>query len=114
VRFLSIVGSNLDEFFMVRVAALRAQVDAGIDESGPEGMRPSVQLVAIRREVKRLLDAASACLETELKPLLASEGIHVLNWSELNARQVLAATKYFSEIVFPVLTPLAFDPGRPF
>jgi polyphosphate kinase len=114
VKFLSIVGSNLDEFFMVRVASLTAQMDAGIAESGPDRMSPSAQLVAIRREVKRLSDAASSCLANELKPLLFEEGIQILSWDELNSRQVLAARSYFNEIVFPVLTPLAFDPGRPF
>ena len=63
-RFLSIVGSNLDEFFMVRVASLKAQLDAGIPEFGPDRMSPSAQLVAIRREVKRLRDAAHQCLES--------------------------------------------------
>ena len=63
VKFLSIVGSNLDEFFMVRVAGLSAQMDAGITEFGPDHMTPSAQLVAIRREVKRLRDAACSCLE---------------------------------------------------
>jgi len=62
VNFLSIVGSNLNEFFMVRVASLRAQVDAGIPEFGPDRMSPSAQLVAIRREIKRLVDAAHQCL----------------------------------------------------
>lgn len=113
-KFLSIVGSNLDEFFMVRVAGLRAQMDAGITEFGPDRITPSAQLVAIRREVKRLSDAACTCFESELRPLLADEGIRLLTWSELNANQVSAAKRYFSEIVFPVLTPLAFDPGRPF
>src|SRR5689334_2560647 len=99
---------------MVRVAGLRAQMDAGITEFGPDHMTPSAQLVAIRREVKRLSDAASSCLESELRPLLADEGIRLLNWEELNGQQIQSAKRYFSEIVFPVLTPLAFDPGRPF
>ncbi len=114
VRFLSIVGSNLDEFFMVRVASLKAQLDAGIPEFGPDRMSPSAQLVAIRREVKRLRDAAHLCLEQELKPALAEEGIHIIEHSELSPKQLLACKSYFTEIIFPVLTPLAFDPGRPF
>jgi polyphosphate kinase len=113
VKFLSIAGSNLNEFFMVRVASLRAQVDAGIPEFGPDRMSPSAQLVAIRREVKRLVDAAHQCLERELKPHLDDEGIHILHYSELSPKQLIAARRYFSEIIFPVLTPLAFDPGRP-
>jgi polyphosphate kinase len=114
VRFLSIVGSNLDEFFMVRVASLKAQLDAGIPEFGPDRMSPSAQLVAIRREVKRLRDAAHLCLEQELKPALAEEGIHIIEHSELSPKQLLSCKRYFAEIIFPVLTPLAFDPGRPF
>src|SRR5262249_46912426 len=114
IKFLSIVGSNLDEFFMVRVASLKAQMDAGIAEFGPDRMSPSAQLVAIRREVKRLSDAACACFESELKPLLAEEGIHISSWDQLTDRQTTAARRYFAETIFPVLTPLAFDPGRPF
>ncbi len=113
-RFLSIVGSNLDEFFMVRVASLKAQLDAGIPEFGPDRMSPSSQLVAIRREVKRLRDAAHQCLEEELKPALAEQGIHIIEHCDLGPKQLLACKRYFSEIIFPVLTPLAFDPGRPF
>src|SRR4051812_39300011 len=74
VRFLSIIGSNLSEFFMVRVASLKAQLDAGILEFGPDRMSPSAQLVAIRRESKRLVEAAHQSLEKELTPALAEEG----------------------------------------
>ncbi len=114
IRFLSIVGSNLNEFFMVRVASLNAQLDAGIPEFGPDRMSPSSQLVAIRREVKRLMEAAHQCLENELKPALSDAGIHILPYEDLNDRQLQACERYFAEIIFPVLTPLAFDPGRPF
>src|SRR5262245_39640106 len=114
VNFLAIVGSNLNEFFMVRVASLTAQVDAGIPEFGPDRMSPSAQLIAIRREVKKLVDAANTCLENELKPALAAEGIEIIDYAELSPKQLQAAERYFREIIFPVLTPLAFDPGRPF
>jgi polyphosphate kinase len=114
IRFLSIVGSNLNEFFMVRVASLNAQLDAGLTEFGPDRMSPSAQLIAIRREVKRLMDAAHQCLEKELKPALDEEGIHIMPYSELNSSQLRVCERYFAEIIFPVLTPLAFDPGRPF
>jgi polyphosphate kinase len=114
VNFLAIVGSNLNEFFMVRVASLTAQVDAGIPEFGPDRMSPSAQLLAIRREVKRLVDAANTSLEKELKPALADEGIEILSYADLSPKQLQVAERYFSEIIFPVLTPLAFDPGRPF
>src|SRR5450759_3901681 len=99
---------------MVRVASLNAQLDAGIAEFGPDRMSPSAQLVAIRREVKRLVEAAHQCLEKELRPALAEQGIHVVPYYELSSKQLQACKRYFAEIIFPVLTPLAFDPGRPF
>ncbi|MGO4883268.1 MAG: polyphosphate kinase 1 [Bryobacteraceae bacterium] len=114
VKFLSIVGSNMDEFFMVRVAGLIDQVDAGILDVGPDGMHPTAQLVAIRREVKKLLAEAHKCLHDQLLPELATAGIHVLDYAALNERQLAIADGYFRDTAFPVLTPLAFDPGRPF
>lgn len=114
VKFLSIVGSNMDEFFMVRVAGLIDQVDAGIIEVGPDGMHPSAQLVAIRREVKKILGEAHKCLQDQLLPELDKAGIHILDYASLNAKQLAFADAYFRDTIFPVLTPLAFDPGRPF
>ena len=114
VKFLSIVGSNMDEFFMVRVAGLIDQVAAGILEVGPDGMHPTAQLVAIRRVVKKLLGDAQKCLHDQLLPALDEAGIHILDYASLDAKQVAAADAYFTDTVFPVLTPLAFDPGRPF
>src|SRR4051794_20872045 len=99
---------------MVRVASLKAQLDAGIAEFGPDRLSPSAQLVAIRREVKHLVEAAHQCLEKELRPALAKERVYILRYDELDAKQIAACKKYFDEIIFPVLTPLAFDPGRPF
>ena len=113
VKFLSILGSNLDEFFMVRVAGLIAQVEVGSAESGPDGLSPAAQLVAIRREVKKLLLEAHQCWR-KLSSELRDSGIHILDYSELNETQRATADAYFRQTVFPVLTPLAFDPGRPF
>jgi polyphosphate kinase len=113
VKFLGILGSNLDEFFMVRVAGLLAQVDAGTTESGPDGMSPSAQLVAIRREVKKLFVEAHRCWR-DLVGSLSDAGVHILDYADLNDKQRRYADAYFAETVFPVLTPLAFDPGRPF
>ena len=98
---------------MVRVAGLIAQVDAGSVEAGPDGMSPSAQLVAIRREVKKLLVEAHECWR-DLCKALANSGVEVLEYSELNDKQRAIADAYFSDTIFPVLTPLAFDPGRPF
>ena len=113
LKFLSILGSNLDEFFMVRVAGLLAQLDSGAVDAGFEGMSPRAQIVAIRREVTRLLKDAHSCLQAIL-PELAEQGIRIYDYAELNQAQLAATSKYFAETVFPVLTPLAFDPGRPF
>ena len=113
VKFLAILGSNLNEFFMVRVAALVSQLDAGITDAGPDGMPPRAQLIAIRREMKHLLSDAYKCL-AGLQPELEKAGIRILGFSKLNEIQLRVARNYFSESAFPVLTPLAFDPGRPF
>ncbi len=113
VKFLSILGSNLNEFFMVRVAGLVSQMEAGITEAGPDGMPPRGQLIAVRREVKRLVADAYKCL-AGLEPELDEAGIRILDYSDLNDVQLRVAHNYFSESAFPVLTPLAFDPGRPF
>lgn len=114
VRFLSIVSSNLDELFMVRVAGLEQQLAAGVTEPSPDGLTPAQQLVEVRREALRLTRALTACWEDELRPLLDAEGIHVLDLPQLDPRQAASARTWFDEMVMPVLTPLAFDPGRPF
>ncbi len=114
VKFLGILGSNLDEFFMVRVSALKHQVDAGILEVGPDGTPPAAQLSGIREVVEELTGQARHCLQHQLLPALAAEGIRVLSYSELDEKQKAAADSYFHDTIYPVLTPLAVDPGRPF
>src|SRR5579862_9239843 len=96
VKFLSIVGSNTDEFFMVRVAGLIDQVEAGILEVGPDGMHPTAQLVAIRRLVKKLLADAHKCLHDQLLSQLSAAGIHILDYAELNERHLAAADAFFA------------------
>jgi polyphosphate kinase len=112
-KFLSIVGSNLDEFFMVRVAGLEAQIDAGAIDPSPDGLNPRAQLVSIRREVKKLLNEAHHCMEA-LMTELNEQGIFVHSYADLSEPHRKRAVQYFESTVFPVLTPLAFDPGRPF
>jgi polyphosphate kinase len=113
VKFLSIVGSNLDEFFMVRVAGVRRQFEAGIQDVGPDGMSPAEQIDSIRAEVNSLVTNASRCYR-RLEPELEDAGIKIHHFADLNAKQKYRALRYYSQTVFPVLTPLAFDPGRPF
>jgi polyphosphate kinase len=112
-KFLGILGSNLAEFFMVRVAGLKQQVEAGIVELSSDGLTPSEQLLAIRQVVLELMQDVRACLQ-QLLPLLAEAGIHILDYPALTDQQRAVANEYFEQVVFPVLTPMAVDPGRPF
>ncbi len=114
VKFLSIVGSNLDEFFMVRVAGLKKQVESHVVELPPDGMTPAEQLAACRKLALQIMTLARNCLRDDLLPALNKAGIHILNYQELDERQKANVDGYFEEVVFPVLTPLAFDPGHPF
>src|SRR5271167_1503005 len=114
LMFLSFVGSNVDEFFMVRVAGLKRQVEKGVSDPGPDGMSSSEQLRGIRASVMRLYRGAHECWSKELVPALAQAGIRILSYADLTEEQRTLADSYFQETVFPTLTPLAFDPGRPF
>jgi polyphosphate kinase len=114
VKFLSIFGSNMDEFFMVRVSGIRKQVDAKISENSPDGMTPREQLVAIRKRALHLFKQAQHCYQHELLPELDNQGIHVLNYHRLNASQRKRVDENFCNVVYPILTPLALDPGHPF
>lgn len=114
VKFLSIVGSNLDEFYMVRVAGLKKQIDAGVLDLPPDGMTPAEQLAAIRKVAHQLMTEAHDTMRDELLPALNNAGIHLLEYEQLTERQRAIVKKYYDEVVFPVLTPLAFDPGHPF
>ena len=114
VKFLAIVGSNLDEFFMVRVAGLKQQIAAGVHDSSSDGLTPASQLAAVRAKASKLIAQAREHFLTAIRPALAQAGIFILDYSELNDAQRAETRRYFEESVFPVLTPLAFDPGRPF
>ena len=114
VMFLSFVGSNLDEFFMVRVAGLKRQIEKGVIDSGPDAMGPAELLRAIRASVIRLNRAAYECWLKELVPALRKSGLRIANFADLTDEQRAVADAYFQDTIFPTLTPLAFDPGRPF
>ena len=114
VKFLAIIGSNLDEFFMVRVGGLKLQVDAGVVDFSIDGATPAEQLAAIRKKASRLLVESSQYWNSVLKPALDETGIHVLQYADLTDKQKESTQAYFDDVVFPVLTPLAFDPGHPF
>ena len=114
LMFLSFVGSNVDEFFMVRVAGLKRQLEKGVSDPGPDGMSSSEQLRAIRASVIRLYRGAHDCWSKELVPALEQAGIRIQHYADLTEEQRSIVDSYFQETVFPTLTPLAFDPGRPF
>ncbi|MBK9710350.1 MAG: polyphosphate kinase 1 [Kouleothrix sp.] len=114
VKFLSIFSTNLDEFFMIRVAGIKQQVAAGVVGRSPDGMTPNEQLIAIRRVVDALADQQRRCWLEDVQPSLRARGIHVLDYQELSEQQRAFCKAHFEREVFPVLTPLAFDPSHPF
>lgn len=114
VKFLAIFSSNMDEFFMVRVSGLKQQVMLGVTDRPADGLTPREQLVAIHRSVTRLFAEAREFWQAQLLPQLTEAGIHVLNYPELKPRQRKKLSDYFEREIFPVLTPLAFDPSHPF
>lgn len=113
-KFLSILGSNLDEFFMVRVAGLIRQVEAGNFSAGIDGLTPAVQLGAIKQEISDIYSEAHKCLSQELLPALRQADVSILSWHELSNEQKTVLKNHFLKHIFPVLTPLGFDPGHPF
>jgi polyphosphate kinase len=113
VKFVGIVGSILGEFFMVRIAGLRQQVDAGVTEVSADGYTPKQLLPILQDRALALMKDARRCF-SELRPELDAAGVHIVGYDTLTAGQRAALEAYYRAQVFPVLTPLAFDPGRPF
>jgi polyphosphate kinase len=113
LRFLSISGNNLDEFFMVRVAGLKAHRLLGVEETSVDGLTPAQQLAAVAEEADRLTESQQAVWE-ELRSALAAEGLRVIGGEPLDAEAQAFVERHFREQVFPVLTPQALDPAHPF
>ena len=114
VKFLAIVSSNLDEFFMVRVAGLRRQVKSSTVHPGPDGLTAEEQLRGIAARCHKLVQDQYVCLMDSVLPALATHGIRLRRIGELSPEQAHWVEDYFHRQVFPVLTPLAIDPGHPF
>ncbi|NPV84519.1 MAG: polyphosphate kinase 1 [Anaerolineae bacterium] len=114
IKFLTILDTNLDEFFMVRVSGLRMQRSAGIAELSIDGLTPARQLAEIRKVVMKLMQEARTYYKNTLLPELEKQGIRILEYHALTQHQREMVNRYFCDNIFPVLTPLAFDPGHPF
>lgn len=115
VRFLSIASSNMDEFFRKRVGGLKRQVAAGVRKLSPDGRTPEDQLLLIAQAVPPLYRAIGEVWSQQLKPALKEKaGVQIKNYGSLSVEERSAANAYFHEKIFPILTPLAVDPGHPF
>ncbi|HZG91442.1 MAG TPA: RNA degradosome polyphosphate kinase [Pseudonocardia sp.] len=113
-KFLAIFASNLDEFYMVRVAGLKRRNDTGLAVRSADGLSPREQLARVATRAQAVAEAHARVFLDEVRPQLDAEGIHILRWSDLDDTQRAALSDYFMDTVFPVLTPLAVDPAHPF
>jgi polyphosphate kinase len=114
VKFMSIFSTNLDEFYMVRVAGLRRQIAAQVQHVPADGLTAAQQLAAIREKVSLLLDQQGTCLYDLLLPELEKQDIRIVGMDDLTPTELERMGQFFESQVFPVLTPLAVDPGHPF
>ncbi|MDQ6625709.1 MAG: polyphosphate kinase, partial [Verrucomicrobiota bacterium] len=114
VKFLTIVSSNLDEFFEIRVAGIKQQIESETSDVGPDGLTPTDTFNAIQRVVREMVNAEYALWRDDLIPALAKQGIRIQDVAQLNAKRAAWARRYFQEEVFPMLTPLAVDASHPF
>jgi len=114
VSFLSIFASNLDEFFMVRVAGLKRRIATGLAVTSASGLSPAEQLTMISDEAHRLQERQAKLFSEVLEPDLESKGIHIVRWKQLTEDEKVSLKGYFNKQIFPVLTPLAVDPAHPF
>jgi polyphosphate kinase len=114
LKFLAIFSNNLDEFFMVRVAGLKTQLGAGVAMTSPDGLTAKAQLSAISEKVISQVHRQASLFTDEIKPLLAANDIRILRWKQLDDPSRKELDEMFRERIFPVVTPLAVDPGHPF
>ncbi|MEY4367512.1 MAG: hypothetical protein RLZ28_927 [Actinomycetota bacterium] len=114
VNYLSIFASNLDEFFMVRVAGLKRRIATGLAATSSSELSPQEVLVQIAKEAHVLQERQANLFSNEILPALNTQGIHLNRWNELETSEQEALNSYFQSQVFPVLTPLAVDPAHPF
>ena len=113
-NFLAIFASNLDEFFMVRVAGLKRRIATGVATRSASGLQPREVLEMIWGRARELMARHAACYQEDVAPALADEGIHLVRWNELTEKEQAGLFTLFRNRIFPVLTPLAVDPAHPF
>ena len=114
VRFLAIFSSNLDEFFMVRVATLMSKLENGVTAANVAGFTPMELMKQVSLRTNALMERQSNVYHKEIEPLLKKQGIEFVHWDQLNDTERGYVTKLFQDRIFPVLTPLAVDPSHPF
>ncbi|MDX2098297.1 MAG: polyphosphate kinase 1 [Leptolyngbyaceae cyanobacterium bins.59] len=114
LKFTAIFSSNLDEYFMVRVSTLKEQVMAQVSKLTPDGRTPHQQLEVISKVLKPIVARQHRLFEHHLRPLLAQQGVHLLNYIDLDQEKRSYLQQFFEDRIFPVLTPLAVDPAHPF
>src|SRR5882762_11547984 len=114
VKFLTIVSSNLDEFFEIRVAGIKQQIKSETSDIGPDGLSPTDTFDRIQKTVRQLVATQYALWKNELLPELAKNGIYVREMAELSPKRAAWAHRYFQQEVLPMLTPLAVDASHPF
>ncbi len=114
LKFLAIFATNLDEFFMIRISGLKEEVEENVSTPSPDGLTPAEQLKVISERLRPLLVEHTRCLRAEVLPQLAAQGIVLTQYAALTKHERRAADQYFTERVFPVLTPQAVDPSHPF
>jgi polyphosphate kinase len=113
-KFLAIFASNLDEFYMVRVAGLKRRDEMGLSVRSADGLTPREQLARIGEQTQRIATRHARVFLDSVRPALAEEGIYIVTWADLDQAERDELSTYFNEQVFPVLTPLAVDPAHPF
>jgi polyphosphate kinase len=114
LKFLAIFASNLDEFYMVRIAGLKRRADMGLQITSADGRSPRIVLAALADRIRELVDRQSRCFDDVVSPGIEAEGIHIRRWDALDDEERSRLAEYFHTKVFPVLTPLAVDPAHPF
>ena len=113
-RYLAIFSSNLDDFFMIRVATLKRKLESGVTKKNTAGFTPVELMAEISKKTQELIARQTKCFQTDIMPKLAQNGIEITDWESLNEDEKSYINKIFTNRIFPVLTPLAVDPSHPF